>query len=609
LKIKRVRIRNYKGFLDSGDVYLGDGFNFVVGRNDSGKSALLESLTLRAGSKPHRTSVTLPDRSSATEPWSTFEARVQVHRQDIEHAVGSILNLYLRLPYKYKRSDSDDYAFRALANGFEFKKTFCAEQNQTAFFAERTDVWPQSSAVEGDFYIRIDRVGPREAWLAKEWHVGSGEDLLEICAQRAQNAVYMFRAERLGLATHPASGNATLSPDARNLSEVLNTLISSNPHRFQQLVEKLRLVFPHIQAITAPSLNNVAEIKVWHERPATQRDDLAVSLAESGTGIGQVLALLYQVMQTEVPSVICIDEPQSFLHPGAFRKLMEILRGYPMHQYIISTHAPIHTNAAAGDRVLMVRRGEKGSTVEAIPTDQQSSLRDVLAELGVRLSDVFGADGVVWVEGKTEEHCFPELLRGFAPTALLGVQVLGVASTSDLTSKRAEKIVEIYTKLTVSSALLPPSLSFVLDAEDYKVDKRRELERRFGGRLHWLPRRMYECYLLDSGAIAERLCALDSDVAHSKEEVAGWLNSQGAEAAFQGNGGALSAEWLRTVDAAKLLGALWTSLTNSRHEYKKVSDGIELTRILIARGDKPLQELALQLAEWIQGGKLDGVLG
>lgn len=49
-------------------------------------------------------------------------------------------------------------------------------------------------------------------------------------------------------------------------------------------------------------------------------------LAESDTGIGQVLAILYVVIMAKYNQVIIIDEPQSFLHPGAVRKLIEILK-------------------------------------------------------------------------------------------------------------------------------------------------------------------------------------------------------------------------------------------------------------------------------------------
>jgi len=51
-----------------------------------------------------------------------------------------------------------------------------------------------------------------------------------------------------------------------------------------------------------------------------------VPLSESGTGVGQVLAILYVVFTSEYPRTIVIDEPQSFLHPGAVRKLFEARR-------------------------------------------------------------------------------------------------------------------------------------------------------------------------------------------------------------------------------------------------------------------------------------------
>jgi predicted ATPase len=45
-----------------------------------------------------------------------------------------------------------------------------------------------------------------------------------------------------------------------------------------------------------------------------------------------VLAILYVVMTSNHPQTIIIDEPQSFLHPGAVKKLIEVLKQYPQHQ-------------------------------------------------------------------------------------------------------------------------------------------------------------------------------------------------------------------------------------------------------------------------------------
>ena len=71
---------------------------------------------------------------------------------------------------------------------------------------------------------------------------------------------------------------------------------------------------------------NIAVIKLWHIKQETDREDLAFPISESGTGVGQVLAMLFVALNSKYPRSIIIDEPQSFLHPSALRKLLEILK-------------------------------------------------------------------------------------------------------------------------------------------------------------------------------------------------------------------------------------------------------------------------------------------
>lgn len=52
---------------------------------------------------------------------------------------------------------------------------------------------------------------------------------------------------------------------------------------------------------------------LWNIDPDTEREDLTVPLSESGTGVGQVLAILYVVFTSEYPRTIVIDEPLAAL--------------------------------------------------------------------------------------------------------------------------------------------------------------------------------------------------------------------------------------------------------------------------------------------------------
>src|SRR5207248_195727 len=101
---------------------------------------------------------------------------------------------------------------------------------------------------------------------------------------------------------------------------------------------------------------------VWNHDPSTQRIDLAVPLNECGTGLGQVLAILYVVLTSDLPQTIIIDEPQTFLHPGAARALVEILKDFSHHQFIIATHSPTIVSVARPANLILVQN-EGGEAV------------------------------------------------------------------------------------------------------------------------------------------------------------------------------------------------------------------------------------------------------
>ena len=140
--------------------------------------------------------------------------------------------------------------------------------------------------------------------------------------------------------------------------------------------------------------------------------------------------MLYVVLTAEFPQVIIIDEPQSFLHPGAVRELIEILTyEFPDNQYSVSSHSPVVVSAAEQATTLLVTKEDGESIVTTLDLDETTDLRHLLADVGARLSDVFGIDRILWVEGGTEEECFPLILRKHYPGHLKGTAILVVRAT------------------------------------------------------------------------------------------------------------------------------------------------------------------------------------
>src|SRR5262249_55955498 len=138
----------------------------------------------------------------------------------------------------------------------------------------------------------------------------------------ARSRMYAFRAERR-IGNSPIAGSEQLRTDASNLADVLLTL-QSNPDVYQRLNDLASQVVPNVRWVAAkPVSDKDAGIFVWTLDRATERSDLAVPISQAGSGTGQVVALLYVVVTSLFPSVILIDEPQSFLHPAAVRNLLE----------------------------------------------------------------------------------------------------------------------------------------------------------------------------------------------------------------------------------------------------------------------------------------------
>jgi hypothetical protein len=148
--------------------------------------------------------------------------------------------------------------------------------------------------------------------------------------------------------------------------------------------------------------------------------------------------------------------------------------------------------------------------LQQLDVDAEKGIQKILVELGIRLSDLFGADKILWVEGRTEEKCFPLIVEKLMRLPLMGIEILGIRQTGDLEGRDARKVFEIYRSLTKGASLLPPAVAFILDDEGRDEAAKRELSHLSGNLARFLPRRMYENYFLNANAIAETVNLIDT---------------------------------------------------------------------------------------------------
>ena len=639
--IKNFQLFNYKSYIDSGLLEFSPGINIIIGQNNSGKTALLEALTLELSNKPHRSIRTLPSIFSKIEGESHAEIQLYLEKEELRTLLEQIPPP-LGIPdfYEDYYVDEPDNVFTLFkifsewltsSNPVEIRLLICSnsalrvKQIQTSYESKLF------SHTEKYRFIQAQRksdgtIHPDLIWNEVE-HPDGGivdSELVDCKTIEAgieqtifykifdlfKNRIYRFYAERLNIKTCHYGKNTELKPDASNLAEVLYLLPNKNPSQFRRFNQYVSTIFPNIAAVSVISHSDVVvEVKVWTVEAAEHnREDLTLLLSDCGTGVSQVLSMLYVVITSQFPRTIIIDEPQSFLHPGAAKKLIEILKEFPQHQYFIATHSPMLIAAANPSKIIKLTYKNNETAISVIDSQETSEQRSILAEVGVRLSDVFGADSILWVEGPTEEQCFPLILEKVAKKLLKGTVILAVQATGDLEGKRAEVIFDIYNKLSGGKSLFPPAIGFVLDCEGRPKTKKEELKKRSKNLITFLHRCMYENYLLEPEAVATVINKDDQsrESPLTSMQVENWINQKRQEGKYlkspHNKQNLSDSEWLEKVDAANLLKDLFNDCSETRVAFSKTKHSYELTEWIVEHKQEHLIELA-ELLESILNDK------
>jgi energy-coupling factor transporter ATP-binding protein EcfA2 len=593
--ISRFQVENFSSFSSSGWIDLDQRFNLFIGQNNSGKTALLRALSHPLPQNAHKNAthfrgadlktprVSIDVQLTVKEMFDRMRAinqRPALPSGDgntrASAAVAQMLNDPAhRITVELERSPGAEAVSRGGASISEFRNP---ERQMTLYYKSTGSGWQAES------------------------NAGRADNLSLLISDKS-NSVFHFDAQRLNIGRSTWDSADRLKPDASNLPAVLARLQGSRRPIFDLVEVHLTSILGGIERITVTPRGTDFEILVWPDRNA-RHEELAFSLNDSGTGVGQLLAIITAVVTSE-QSIIVIDEVNSFLHPAAVKRLLALLRSdYPEHQYIISTHSADAIASCGAERIYIVSRSGFESHLQPVKLEDAEQAREVASALGFSMMDVFGFERMIWVEGPTEEICFPYLAKKRGLLVDPSIGFASGASTSSFESRRGESrsAAEIYETAGRRLSPLLKGMAFALDRErlsDAEVAQQEKSKRK----LRFLPRRCLECFFLLPSAIAEVLTSLDVE-SHTEEEVAGWISTHGGESKYgasaQWDADLSSSAWLAKVDAARLLADLFRSLSDARVEYRKTRDGISLQTLIEERHPENLNDLVKYLQRVVE---------
>lgn len=607
MKIRTFAAGNYKSIYKMEPFALTNGFNIVIGQNAAGKTALLETLGLQPSPKPHRSEKTVPNRRDITESHSMAYVELELPNSEMKRLLrntragvnlpvpASGSNLAAELGTNNWDGPAVDELIRWWLNQpvYVFKLKFSSSGEALSNRSYQSFVtYPPLLNSSGDYLHVSFQLDLAENLVRSgtRWN-SSVPDLGVDLANHFRQLIYRFSSERPVKARSPHGTNPQLASNAENLAEVLHVL-QSNVVAFEEFNNLVSEIFPQVKWVSTRPITSANEIVVWNLDKVRKRDDLAVPLDETGTGIGQVLAILYVVFTSNEPSAIIIDEPQSFLHPASAVKLIQVLRRYSQHQFILATHSP-SIIAAAGPSNIIALKYDGETHVETFDLTKAASFKSFLAETGLAMQDTFGADNILWVEGPTEARAFPEVIERLCSTPLMGTRVLSVSATGDLEGKDAVRVFSMYRTLAQGNPLLPTALAFILDRETRNQQQINELVRQSNDKAMFLPRRMFENYLLRPAAIAAVMNSLPgfSPEPITEAVIQDNLTRMATDARFF-TPLTIEDQWEATIHAGRVLEFLFGDLSEHRVEYLKTRDSVALAKWLLENHPEDLAEIA-----------------
>ena len=136
--------------------------------------------------------------------------------------------------------------------------------------------------------------------------------------------------------------------------------------------------------------------------------DFGLVPAQIGGGEQAIMGLIWETMDANL--MIAIEEPENHLHPALQRELLDyFLKLSDKTQVMLCTHSAIFASKQDIAGVYLVSRDEEGAT--HVQQLNELNLGRVIEELGIRASDIFDYDTIVFVEGDNDVKIFNALAR------------------------------------------------------------------------------------------------------------------------------------------------------------------------------------------------------
>jgi len=174
---------------------------------------------------------------------------------------------------------------------------------------------------------------------------------------------------------------------------VLHWLYNNKPKQFRKIEAEVSKLVPNLGRLYTPTMQNEATLGLIDDTD----EELVYSIGQMSFGTRSLVAIVAKVVLAKPGSWVCVEEPETYLHPKAQLGLFHFLREEARSKRIfVATHSTAIAASCPLASLFIIQRDKDKATV-AMPVTPGETL-EVIEQLGVKPSFSFEANAIVFVE-------------------------------------------------------------------------------------------------------------------------------------------------------------------------------------------------------------------
>jgi len=445
--ISKLCIKNYKSFLDSGVIELKEDIFAFIGQNNTGKSAILDSIQVFFPTS--KKVITSEDFHKGTNE----DIVIEVWFKNVDKSYLEA-NIYKDKINKQNEKINEAYSLyikeKTEANLKKYEKQKeKLEEIRTKEFYEAIEKYGIDNE---ELYVKM--VAKKGNRISTKYYNKNDVELNETDLKKILPQIKVIPALRDPKNESTAGNNSYLKDLIQMLDEESKTDIILNDKRltYSELNDVL-------SEETKKRCNDLAEkITSYYNNAIGSKDykiviDATVNISKGtqytttiidtttgiendvlncGTGyqsmiILSILETYVNISQSSTKYILLIEEPEVYLHPSLQRKMIDtLLQISENNQVIFTSHSPITISKLESSNVRLVEKNNCESRILNVTP------KKVIDELGIKHDDILYSKGIIFVEGKDDIDVISELIRKIDNNMVEKINIIQTHSCNNL---------------------------------------------------------------------------------------------------------------------------------------------------------------------------------